>query len=94
MKLTELIAELQALSDKYDNPEVAFTRGELTPEHKESCKKTTFCKEYDGESLHDISRDIHEAFDERFNPVIAEIPVDKYGIPKGVFKVTIDWYSE
>lgn len=94
MKLTELIAELQALSDKYDNPEVAFTRGEWTPEYSEARKKTTFCKEYDGESLHDISRDIHEAFDERFNHVIAEIPVDKYGIQKGVFKVTIDWYSE
>ena len=36
MKLTELIAELQALSDKYDNPEVAFMDHMDWRQHKSS----------------------------------------------------------
>lgn len=48
-------------------------------------------KEYDGESIVDMSRDIYEAFDDRFNPVISEVPTDMYGFQTGTFKVTITW---
>ncbi len=48
-------------------------------------------KQYDGESIVDMSRDIYEAFDDRFNPVITEIPIDKHGFQTGTFTVTITW---
>lgn len=51
-------------------------------------------KMYDGESIVDVGRDVHEAFSERFNPPTASIPKDEYGIQKGVFKVTIEWMPE
>jgi hypothetical protein len=48
-------------------------------------------KQYDGESLYDIERDIAEVFDERFNPEISAIPTDMYGFQTGTFTVTITW---
>ncbi len=50
-----------------------------------------FKKEYDGESLYDIQRDVHEAFDSRFNPLAEQIPQDEYGFQQGTFTVTITW---
>lgn len=47
-----------------------------------------FEKNYDGESIIDIDRDIHEAFEEPYNKLI---PTDDYGIHIGNFKVTIEW---
>lgn len=48
-------------------------------------------KEYDGHSIVDLSRDIYESFDDRFNPVISEVPIDKHGFQTGTFTVTITW---
>jgi len=56
--------------------------------------KTIFEKEYCGESLSDIERDINEAFSDQFNPVMREIPVDDWGFPKGDIKVTIVWSND
>lgn len=53
-----------------------------------------FEKDYDGESLYDLNRDIHEAFESDFNPTIDKVPTDEYGIHKGTFKVTIVWSEE
>jgi len=53
--------------------------------------KTIFDKEYDSESLCDLSRDVHEAFNNDFNPTVADIPKDEYGFHEGRFIVTIKW---
>lgn len=53
-----------------------------------------FKKEYDGESIVDLGRDIYEALDTAFNPVIDLIPVDSYGFQKGTFTVAIVWSEE
>jgi len=52
-----------------------------------------FEQTYDGESLYDVGRDVSEAFDESFNPLVAEIPSDQYGFQEGTFKITIEWSS-
>ena len=51
-------------------------------------------KDYDGESLYDLSRDIHECFNSDFNPPALEIPQDEYGFHKGTFRVTVEWIPE
>lgn len=48
-----------------------------------------FKKEYSGESIVDLDRDIAEAIDDAFNPVFDLIPVDAYGFQKGIFTVSI-----
>lgn len=53
-----------------------------------------FKKEYDGESLFDLGRDISEALVKEFNPVIDLIPVDTYGFQKGTFTVNIVWSED
>lgn len=53
-----------------------------------------FEKEYDGESLYDVQRDVIEAFDARFNPNVEDIPQDKYGFQRGTFTVKIEWSEE
>lgn len=53
-----------------------------------------FSKEYDGESLYDVYRDVSEAFEVIYNPIINSIPQDEYGIQKGTFKVVITWEPE
>lgn len=53
--------------------------------------KTIFHKEYDGESLCDVERDVLESFDQRFNPVMGEIQLDENNIPEGRFIVTVQW---
>lgn len=53
-----------------------------------------FEKEYDGESLIDIERDLEEAFNPRFNPLVNYVPVDQYGFHKGTFKMIIEWREE
>jgi hypothetical protein len=56
--------------------------------------KEIFYSEYDGESLVDLGRDILECFDPRFNETVKEIPIDKYGIQEGTFKVTVTWEED
>lgn len=57
-------------------------------------KVIVFDKEYDGESLYDLDRDIHECMDSTFNSVIDTIPVDEYNLMQGTFKVTVEWSEE
>ena len=49
---------------------------------------------YDGESLYDVDRDIHECLDSTYNKVVDKIPVDEYNIQQGTFKVTVLWSNE
>lgn len=53
-----------------------------------------FLQTYDGESLYDLSRDIGEAFEEAYNPIMKSIPVDEHGFQKGSFTVSILWHGE
>jgi hypothetical protein len=53
-----------------------------------------FNETYDSESLYDLERDISEAFDVDYNPVVKEIPVDEHGFQEGTFEVTIKWIPE
>ena len=59
-------------------------------------KKTIFEKEYDGESIVDLSWDISECFDHRFNPAAAEIPEmeDSPGFYAGTFVVSVVWVPD
>lgn len=57
-------------------------------------KLTIFEKEYDGESVYDVDRDVSEAFLEDFNPLVKQIPSDEHGFQQGVFEVTITWRPE
>ena len=50
-----------------------------------------FEKEYDGESIVDLDRDISEATIEEYNPMVKLIPTDEHGLQQGTFKVTITW---
>ena len=50
-----------------------------------------FEKEYDGESIYDVQRDVIEAFDARFNPMVTNIPQDEHGFHLGTFTVKIEW---
>jgi hypothetical protein len=50
-----------------------------------------FKKEYDGESIYDVERDVFEAFQSDYNSLVHAIPMDDGGIMKGTFKVTIEW---
>ena len=52
---------------------------------------TVFTKQYDGESLYDLGRDIAECFDPKYNEVVKEVPQDQYGFQSGTFTVTISW---
>ena len=50
-----------------------------------------FEKKYDGESMADIGRDVYEAFNKDFNPLVENIPQDVHGFPQGEFIVSIEW---
>lgn len=53
-----------------------------------------FEKQYDGESLHDLERDVYEAFVEDFNPIMATLPKDPHNFTKGIFTVRIEWTAD
>lgn len=53
--------------------------------------KIVFEKDYDGESLYDLGRDIAECFDGEYNPIIGEIPTDEHGLQLGNFTVMVLW---
>lgn len=53
-----------------------------------------FTKEYSGEEWHDVDRDVSECIDGRFNPAVENIPVDEWGLAKGILKVTVEWIEE
>lgn len=53
-----------------------------------------FTQEYTDEELYDVERDVSEALQEAYNPIIGGIPVDKNGFRTGTFIVSIEWVSE
>lgn len=53
-----------------------------------------FEKDYDGESLYDLGRDVNESLEPRFNPVVDSIPTDDLGFQIGTFKVNIEWVDD
>lgn len=53
-----------------------------------------FEKQYDGESLCDLGRDIAESVDETYNEIVKEIPSDEHGFQLGTFRVTVTWSAE
>jgi hypothetical protein len=55
---------------------------------------TIFRKDYDGESIYDVNRDVCEAFDEDYNPALKDIPKDEHGFQQGTFRVTIEWIPD
>ena len=85
----KVILAIQALNNLL-NAEDAREGDEFHPKHTIK----VFEQEYDGESLYDLGRDIHEAVDSTFNPVVDKIPVDEYNIQLGTFRVTIEWSNE
>lgn len=50
--------------------------------------KITFEEKYDGESIVDVSRDVWESFDSRFNPIMETVAEDD-GFYQGTFIVTV-----
>ena len=53
-----------------------------------------FDKEYSAEELSDLDRDVNEAFDSVYNPLVKDIPSDENNFMLGTFKVTIEWLPE
>lgn len=50
-----------------------------------------FKKEYDYESLYDLSQDVEEALDPEYNIKLKDVPKDEYDYLQGSFIVTIKW---
>ncbi len=55
---------------------------------------TLYVKQYDGEPLYDVQRDIIECFDGVFNEIAKSIPQDEHGFKTGTFTVTVTWSDE
>ncbi len=53
-----------------------------------------FSKKYSDEALYDLHRDISESLMDEFNPIVKDIPKDKYSFRKGTFKVVIEWSDD
>jgi len=52
-----------------------------------------FKQKYCGEELADVERDVSEALDGTFNPVVKQIPMDD-DMHQGTFTVTITWEKD
>jgi hypothetical protein len=52
-----------------------------------------FTKEYSDEELYDVERDVMEALQEEYNPIVGNIPKDRDGFRTGTFVVSIDWVN-
>ena len=52
-----------------------------------------FTKEYSDEELYDLERDVVEALQEEYNPIVGNIPRDKDGFRTGTFVVSIEWIN-
>jgi hypothetical protein len=53
-----------------------------------------FTREYTDEELYDLERDVSEALQEDYNPIVASIPKDKHGFRTGTFVVSIEWIND
>ena len=60
----------------------------------EAQSMVVFNKNYRGEHLCDVDRDVSEAFDEDFNTLLKRIPQDGYGFLCGRFDIKITWQKE
>ena len=56
--------------------------------------KEIFKKEYSGEEICDVERDVIEAFNPDYNPAAGEVPVDKHGFQEGTFTITVTWEAD
>lgn len=56
--------------------------------------KIIFEKQYSALELDDIDRDVYTCFDPDFNDEVVDLPIDEYGLPKGHFKLTIEFIGE
>lgn len=52
--------------------------------------KQIFKRKYCDEELADVERDVSEAFDSTFNPIIETIPLNE-GMRVGIFEITVTW---
>ena len=57
-------------------------------------KISLLCKEYIGEDIADISRDVQEAFHSGITPNIDKCTTDENNTHTGKFRVSIIWCSE
>lgn len=48
-------------------------------------------KDYDGESIVDLGRDISECVIDDYNPIVNQIPEMEHGFWAGTFKVSVIW---
>lgn len=53
-----------------------------------------FTREYTDEELYDLERDVSEALQEDYNPIVGSIPKDKNGFRTGTFVVRIEWIND
>jgi len=53
-----------------------------------------FTREYTDEELYDLERDVTEALQEDYNPIVGSIPKDKHGFRTGTFVVSIEWINQ
>jgi hypothetical protein len=51
-----------------------------------------FTQEYTDEELYDVERDVSEALQEDYNPIVGNIPKD--GFRTGTFVVSIEWIND
>ena len=50
-----------------------------------------FEKEYNSESLFEVTKDIFELFNEEYNDDLKSIPTDEYGFAAGTFKLVVTY---
>lgn len=53
-----------------------------------------FRKEYGGDDINDLERDVSEAFDADYNQAAKVMTYDEHGFIKGKLVVTITWVPE
>lgn len=53
-----------------------------------------FTREYTDEELYDLERDVTEALQEEYNPIVSNLPKDKHGFRTGTFVVSIEWVND
>lgn len=59
-------------------------------------EKILYRKDYDGESIVDMGRDLSECFDPRFNPIVEEIPPMEStpDFMSGTFTLSLTWVPD
>lgn len=53
-----------------------------------------FSSTYSGEGIIDLEQDISECLNSVYNPKLAEIPADDYGLMGGSFHVSVVWRAD